>query len=639
MRLAKVCASYKSAMNPRFTSTAGAEDLTQNRRVALGSILLAAILAAGAQTLTSCGGSSSQASSAINVPPVANACARPPAGSIVENPPALFSRNGVLSVKLSYQTTTDVDGRTLFCFMTPDGFENPTLNVNPGDHLIINMTNNTPATPVVMRINPPNCGQSELTGSSVNIHFHGTNTSPTCHQDQVVHTLVNSGKSFSYDVHFPKDEPPGLYWYHPHAHMLVEAALQGGSSGAIVVGGIQNIQLAVAGLSQQIMVIRDQNVAGNPTPGGNIPSWDLTLNNIPIAYPNEIPAVIQMAPGQSQFWRVSNSSADTILDLQVQFDRVPQNLQIVGLDGVPTGSQDGSGQGKIVNATDILLPTAGRAEFIVTAPPSNETNATLVTLGINTGPDGDNDPQRTLATIQTGTDAVTAAANVQSAVPANVSGKWKQRFEKLAVATPTATRTLYFSENNPLSQFFITAGNATPILFDPNDPPAITTTQGSVEDWTIQNQTLENHEFHMHQIHFLVLSQDNFETNGSQSDPTIQNQLLDTIQVPFWDGNPSHPYPSVTVRMDFRGADVGDFVYHCHIAEHEDGGMMAIIRVLPSSPVAATMERIQLLLAALESAFEGQGPTQKTEVWCVRGQIVSTRTARLGRRLKIVAKK
>ena len=107
----------------------------------------------------------------------------------MSSPPALFSEDGVLNVKLSYQTTTDAERRTLFCFMTPDGLENPTLNVNPGDHLIIKVTNNTPAKPVVMQINPPNCGYSELTGSSVNIHFHGTNTSPTCQQDQVVHTL------------------------------------------------------------------------------------------------------------------------------------------------------------------------------------------------------------------------------------------------------------------------------------------------------------------------------------------------------------------------------------------------------------------------------------------------------------------
>jgi Multicopper oxidase len=48
------------------------------------------------------------------------------------------------------------------------------------------------------------------------------------------------------------------------------------------------------------------------------------------------------------------------------------------------------------------------------------------------------------------------------------------------------------------------------------------------------------------------------------------------IQVPYWDGNPNHPYPSVTVLIDFRGNDIGDFVFHCHILNHEDLGMMNI---------------------------------------------------------------
>ncbi len=149
--------------------------------------------------------------------------------------------------------------------MTPDGLENPTLNVNPGDNLIINLTNNTPAKAVLLKVDPPNCGATNLTGSSVNMHFHGTNTSPGCHHDQVVKTLVNSGQAFRYDLQFPSNEPPGMYWFHPHVHMLVERAEQGGATGAIVVEGIQNFQPAVAGLTQQIMVIRDQNVAGNPT--------------------------------------------------------------------------------------------------------------------------------------------------------------------------------------------------------------------------------------------------------------------------------------------------------------------------------------------------------------------------------------
>src|ERR1700689_1840581 len=147
-----------------------------------------------------------------------------------------------------------------------------------------------------------------MTASSVNLHYHGTNTSPSCHQDDVIHTVINSGQTFTCDVYVPWDEHRGLYWYHPHAHMLVEAALQGGGSGAIVVEGIQNFQPAVAGLTQQFLVIRDQNVAGNPQPGGDIPSWDLTVNNIPIAYPEEVPAIIQMQAGGQQLWRASNSS-------------------------------------------------------------------------------------------------------------------------------------------------------------------------------------------------------------------------------------------------------------------------------------------------------------------------------------------
>lgn len=227
-----------------------------------------------------------------------------------------------------------------------------------------------------------------------------------------------------------------------------------------------------------------------------------------------------------------------------------------------------------------MIPIAGRAEFIVTGPSSAVKNAKLVTLAINTGSDGDNDPQRTLATIQTVARPVLSLVRNGNAVPAAIGPTWKQRFENLAAARVTAQRRLYFSEK--LSQFFITVEGATPALFDPNNSPAIVTTQGSVEDWTIENRTLEVHNFHIHQIHFMVLAQKNFAANGSKKDPSVQRQFMDTIQIPAWDRNPHHRFPSVVVRMDFRGTDLGDFVYHCHIAEHENDGMMAIVRVVPA---------------------------------------------------------
>jgi FtsP/CotA-like multicopper oxidase with cupredoxin domain len=281
---------------------------------------------------------------------------------------------------------------------------------------------------------------------------------------------------------------------------------------------------------------------------------------------------------EEEFWRVVNASADTIIDLQVQFDGVPQPLVLVGLDGVPTGSQDGTRRGKIVTRTDTLIPPAGRAEFIVTGPSVKVRHASLLTLSVNTGPVGDNDPQRPLAMIKT-IKPVTRPLVIMP-IPSNPPNL--QQFEGLHDAAVTQHRHLYFSEvisdpSNPASptNFFITVDGATPVLFDPNNPPAITTTQGSVEDWTIENRTEENHEFHMHQVHFELLKR-----NGVPV-PQTDQQFLDVVEVPFWSG--AGPYPSVRVRMDFRGMDIGDFVYHCHILGHEDNGMMAIIRVLPRS--------------------------------------------------------
>jgi FtsP/CotA-like multicopper oxidase with cupredoxin domain len=518
---------------------------------------------------------------------VPSLCPRFPAGSAITAPEDLFSEQGVLRVKLTYETTVDQYGNTLFCFVTEGGAESPTLHVHPGDRLLITLTNNVPAAAssnmaamhgmTVSGTPSDTCGAVTMTASSVNIHYHGTNTPPTCHQDEVIHTMISSGETFQYDVQFPADEPPGLYWYHPHVHGISEAAVQGGASGALIVEGIQNVNPVVAGLPQQVLIIRDNLVPGNPSPGGSIPSWDVSLNYVPVPSPAFTPAIIPMKPSEKQFWRVLNASADTILDLQLQYDGTAQPLEVVALDGVPTGSQDGTSRGKSFSETDILLAPAARAEFIVTGPSASVQNATLMTLNIDTGPDGDNDPTRPIAAIQ----ASDTAPEPPLSIPYAAELPHRQRFADLDQERPTAKRTIFFSEvlsdptdpNSP-TNFFITVDGQTPTLFSPDNPPAIVTTQGSVEDWIIENRAMENHEFHIHQLHFLVLEQ-----NGA---PVSNGQYLDTVQVPYWPG--TGPYPSVKVRMDFRGPVTGDFVYHCHILGHEDSGMMAIIRVMPPNP-------------------------------------------------------
>ncbi len=508
-------------------------------------------------------------------------CPRPAAGGAIAAPTDLYGKDGVLNVDLFYRTQVDADGRQLYCITTDGGIESPTLHVNPGDTLNVNFTNAVTADQVrrppamLMGVGPKVCAAKTQDATSANLHFHGTNVAPVCHSDEVVHTLVNSGESYGYSLKFPADEPPGLYWYHPHVHGIAEAAVLGGASGAIVVDGIENVQPAVAGLPARVLIVRDQTVAGNPKAGGKTPSWDVTLNYSPVAYPHPAPGTISVQPGVKEFWRVANAAADTVVDLSVKFDGVPQTLQLVGLDGVPTGSQDGSGQGKLVPVRHVLLAPGGRAEFILTTPTMAVHQAELDTDRIDTGPGGDNDTARTLAVI-----TPSHAAMEPSALPSPSAKPGAARFAGLEAAPITARRRLHFSEvlsiptdpNSP-TNFYITVNGAKRQLFDPNNPPAIVTRQGAVEEWTIENRTGEVHEFHMHQIHFLLTKR-----NG-QPAPPAERQFFDMIQVPYWSG--TGPYPSVTLLMDFRGPVVGDFVYHCHILGHEDNGMMAIIRVLP----------------------------------------------------------
>ncbi|MDB5108763.1 MAG: Multicopper oxidase, partial [Candidatus Binatus sp.] len=499
-------------------------------------------------------------------------CVRYAQGNTIVEPENLFSVNGVLTVALSYQTGVDQFGNTQFCYVLPDGNQSPTLHINPGDRLVLTLTNDTPAPSVAsamqMAVSDP-CGAATMTASSTNVHYHGTNVSPACHQDEVIHTLINSGELFTYDIQFPTDEPSGLYWYHPHAHGLSEMAVQGGASGAIVVDGIENLQPKVAGLTERMLIVRDNPLPPDLAENENAPAWDLSLNYVPVPFPDYPTAVIPMAPHERQFWRVLNASADTILDLELLYDKTSQTLQLVALDGVPVGSQDGTRQGKIQRVKHFVLAPAGRAEFIVRGPGSKIKNAVLRTRKVNTGPDGDSDPTRPIARINTNQVASASATSNRARTPAGVLTKIpsvsgpanRQRFEGLAGVKPDTKRVLFFSEqpvdpNDPNSdtEFFITVDGQTPTVFSPDNPPAIVTTQGTTEDWIIQNRSLEQHDFHIHQIHFLLLERDGHPV------PPSARQFRDMIPIPFWKGK--GPYPCVKERMDFRGPDVGDFVYH-----------------------------------------------------------------------------
>jgi Multicopper oxidase len=220
---------------------------------------------------------------------------------------------------------------------------------------------------------------------------------------------------------------------------------------------------------------------------------------------------------------------------------------------------------------------------------------------------GDDDPNRPIFNIQLSAGDGEEQAHDDRVGPFIALNSKQNRFAGLASAAVAVKRVVFFNENQP-TQFFMDVQGQPEMTFSRNAAPAITATQGTVEEWTVENHTQENHEFHFHQLHFLVESQNNFEINGDRQAPGVTGQYLDMIEVPNRDNNPAHPFPSVTLRIDFRGHDVGTFVFHCHILNHEDLGMMNIIQVVaPTSGVNPSSSKKATAAAKTRSGIKATG--------------------------------
>lgn len=535
------------------------------------------------------------------------------------------SRNGVLEAELTANNAAESDGSIRYCFTDGAGRESPNLRVSPGDLVILHLKNALKdldptasagtAQPdhAHKHMNPKNagdpssnaadspCNSGVMSSVSTNLHFHGLTIPPVCHQDEVLKTSVQPGGApFEYRFRIPEDEPPGLYWYHPHIHGFSKAPILGGASGALIVEGLERAKKAVAGLSERVFIIRDQDLinpnappsksepvipkflvdrdgdAANTGTGFGKPAKDLSINYVPVPYPDYPPAIIQMRPGERQLWRVLNASAITYLNLAVLFNRVPQPMEVVAMDGVPMTHGDPSGESTDPQ-THLTIPPGARVEFIVTGPPAGQ-DGLLVTRTVDTGPGGENDPNRALATIVASPTAPEPRSKLQAqAQPLPLPAeKW------LGGVAPVRVRRLYFSEklavpNDPTSavEFYLTVDGQEPKMFDMNSGiPNIVAQQGTVEDWIIENRSSELHAFHIHQLHFLLLDY--------MGKPVHEDFVRDTVNVPYFNGR-ALAYPSIRVRMDFRDPNiVGTFVYHCHLLEHEDKGMMGSIRVDPA---------------------------------------------------------
>ena len=541
-------------------------------------------------------------------------CARSAPGSLVPEPRDIRSDHGVLKVDLSVHDFRETDGTTRYCYVMPDGSVAPTLRLHPGDLLVLHLKNELVYTDpaqaeahvhehshasTTKSADP--CTSGAMTAVSTNLHFHGLTVPPVCHQDDVLKTSIQpSDPPFEYRFQIPADEPPGLYWYHPHIHGFSSKQVTGGASGALIIEGLERANAEVTGLPERVLVIRDQDLVNPDSPpsksepvvpkmlidrdgdsanngtGFGKPARDLSVNFVPVPYPEYPPALIKMKPGERQLWRVLNASSITYLNLAVLFGHTPQQLGLVAIDGVPMNAPEGRSP-PLTWVNHIGVPPGARVEFVMTGPPVGVPGL-FVTRTVDTGLGGENDPNRALASVVAAADAT----ELQSKLPASATPLPTPTLPWLGDVRPVRVRKFYFSEKlenpqdpNSATTFYITEDGQTPTPFDPQaTAPNVVVQQGDVEDWIIENRSTELHAFHIHQIHFMLM-----DWTGM---PVNEPFLRDTVNVPYYSDRMLQ-YPSVRLRMDFRDPNtVGTFVYHCHLLEHEDGGMMGTIRVEPA---------------------------------------------------------
>ncbi len=362
---------------------------------------------------------------------------------------------------------------------------------------------------------------------------------------------------------------------------------------------------------------RDAALPGAAALPSVVPPWkDISVNQVQVVFSPGAGGVAAYSPAGTvkmeaarEFWRVANVSADSYLRLQVRFKvngaPVAQTLRVVAMDGVPISAPNGqllfddnslAAPGKVptrpnktVAVKQVLLSPGGRVEFIVDAPAAGQ-QAELVSLAYETQADAN--PFRVLARVDG--PAPGTLVDATRLMPQPTASAARKRFVDTGPATPKAKpdHLLYFSQN--ATEFFVTEdastalGKVAPLetAFSMQGAPAIYVPKAAIQEWKVENRSPEAHAFHIHQIRFRVLKR--WPAPTASAELFDEFALRDTVDLPGWNGVGAPP--SVTLRMFFNEPDIlGNFMYHCHILEHEDKGMMAIVRVVEPAlmPLAA----------------------------------------------------
>ncbi|WP_168733695.1 multicopper oxidase family protein [Deinococcus sp. Arct2-2] len=361
------------------------------------------------------------------------------------------------------------------------------------------------------------------TAEHTSLHLHGLPLSPEA-DAPFGHQMPGEARDIEFDV---PAGAAGTYWYHPHAHGDVARQLFAGLAGAVVVAGPLDDEPGLRDADDRLIILKDFSLSGGQVNAhapldGQGKHGSMTLVN------GQHRPVLHATSGTLRL-RLLNASTARPYRLALQ----DHELHLIATDG---GLIE-----KPVALTELLLAPGERAEVLVRLRGAGRFE--LQRLPYNNGA-VDQGSADSLLTVH-------APAGLRPVRLPHVLAS----VERLDPATAVATRRLVFDATFPL-RFHINGQ-----FFDPARTD-FTGRRGTLELWELENAHAFDHPFHLHSFGVQVLER----------------------------GGLPEPFRAWRDVVNLRGGErvkiavplqrfTGRTVFHCHVAEHEDRGMMGVLEV------------------------------------------------------------